>query len=254
MARKMFHLKISEVDIKQCQTFILPGDPDRVPKIGKHLEDFKILVKTREYHLGLGKLNGNLVGVCSTGIGGPSTAICIEELAMCGVKNFLRIGTTGAIQKHIQPGEMIAITGAVRFDGTSKHIAPIEFPAVSSYSMLRAIDKASEKTGLKTHFGISASSDTFYQGQSRTDTYMEGFAPRNYENQINYLQKLGVLAMEMEASTVLTQAAAYGLTAGAVTGVLVNRCENEIPSDSVLEKAEDNVIQLGLATISQFLT
>lgn len=247
----MFHLKIKPADLKGATKFILPGDPGRVEKVAGLLKDPKEISFNREFRLAIGTLEGEMVGVCSTGIGGPSTAICIEELAMCGVKEFLRIGTTGAIQKHIRPCDIIVMTGCVRLDGTSRHIAPIEYPAVASFEMLKSIEIAAAHKNLTTHFGVSASSDTFYQGQGRKDSFLKGFSHAGISGTLEELKHLNVLAFEMEASTVLTQTSCYGLIGGAIAGVLLNRELHEFPKESEVIEAENNVVNLGIETIKQ---
>lgn len=102
--------------------------------------------------------------VCSTGIGGPSTSIAVEELAQLGVRTFLRIGTTGAIQPHINVGDVLVTTASVRLDGASLHFAPMEFPAVADFACTTALVEAAKSIGATTHIGVTASSDTFYPG------------------------------------------------------------------------------------------
>lgn len=114
------------------------------------------------------ELDGKAVIVCSTGIGGPSTSIAVEELAQLGIRTFLRIGTTGAIQANINVGDVLVTTAAVRLDGASLHFAPMEFPAVADFACTTALVEAAKASGATTHIGVTASSDTFYPGQSVT--------------------------------------------------------------------------------------
>ena len=135
------------------------------------MENPATLASHREFTSWLAELGGSKVVICSTGIGGPSTAIAVEELAQLGIRTFVRIGTTGAIQPGIQPGEMIITTAAVRLDGASLHYAPLSFPAVADFQVTSALVAAASSQQRRFHLGISVSSDTFYPGQERYDTY-----------------------------------------------------------------------------------
>ena len=138
----VFHLNLTKSQLKGATLAIVPGDPARSERIAKRLDNPEFLASTREFTSWLGYLNGQAVVVCSTGIGGPSTSICVEELAQLGVRTFLRIGTTGAIQPHINVGDILITTGAVRLDGASRHFAPIEYPAVANFECTTALFNA----------------------------------------------------------------------------------------------------------------
>ena len=249
MSYTAFHLNINQAQIENATTVILPGDPDRVDKIAALLEEPRPIMRKREYNIVLGYINNQPTLVCSTGIGGPSTAIAIEELAMCGVKNFLRVGTTGALQKHIAPGDLIISTAAVRMDGASYHIAPAGYPAVANIDMVNNLIKAAKESKLDYHVGVTASSDTFYQGQNRQDSFQKGFLIQPLRDKLEELQKLQVLSFEMEAATVLTQTAAYGLKGACVLGVLVNRNHQETPAGEVLKAAQINSIKVAINSL-----
>ncbi len=166
---------------------------------------------------------------------------------MLGVKRFIRIGTTGALQAAINPGEVIIPTGAVRLDGTSRHLAPIEFPAVADFAMVQRLCQGLGKKHINYHLGICASSDTFYQGQNRLDSFRDGYVHRQWVGQLAEMQALGVLSYEMEVATLYTQCASYGLQAAAVLGVLVNRTRAELPDAAQHAAIEDRVIQAALS-------
>ena len=137
------------------------------------------------------RLNSGVV--CSTGIGGPSVSIAVEELAQLGVRTFLRIGTTGAIQPHINVGDLLITTGAVRLDGASSHFEPLEYPSVANFECTNAIYKvATEDASNKVHVGITASSDTFYPGQERYDTFT-GKIYRHFQGSLKQWQELHVM-------------------------------------------------------------
>ena len=150
---------------------IVPGDPNRVEKIARLMDNPVHLASLREFTSWRGELDGKAVIICSTGIGGPSTSIAVEELAQLGIRTFLRIGTTGAIQENINVGDVLVTTAAVRLDGASQHFAPLEYPAVANFTCTNALYDAAKEAGATVHVGVTASSDTFYPGQERYDTY-----------------------------------------------------------------------------------
>lgn len=215
-----YHLDLDEKKIEGARFAFLPGDPGRVEAIAKTFDpESREIANKREYRTYLGKMNGQSVLVTSTGIGGPSTSIAVDELAQLGVKTFIRIGTTGAIQKRIKVGDVIITSGSVRLDGTSTHYAPIEYPAVAGYEVLHALVEAANTTGISYHIGITASCDTFYPGQERYDSY-SGYVIKRFQGSMEEWQKLNVLNYEMESAPLLTIAGALGLQAGCVTGVI----------------------------------
>ena len=141
---------------------LLPGDPGRCEKIAALFDEPRHLVFNREYNIYTGKLSGVPVSVCSTGIGGPSAAIAVEELVACGTKTFIRIGTCGGIALPVCSGDTVIASGAIRLDGTSKEYAPVEFPAVPDYQVLSAIVEAAEKNKARYHVGVVQCKDSFY--------------------------------------------------------------------------------------------
>jgi len=239
-----YHIKLNKEMLCGAEHVILPGDPARVAKTALFLDpNAKPLAQNREYTSYLAQLKGRSVLVCSTGIGGPSVAICLEELASLGVKYFYRIGTTGAIQADISVPSIIISTGAVRLDGASFHYAPAEYPAVSDFYLTGSLVNAAKELDLPHRLGITASSDTFYPGQDRHDTYT-GHVIRKYNGTLEEWQKLNVLNFEMEAATLFTVISAFGLQAACVCSAIVNRTNSEIPNDEILGKAEHYLAQV----------
>ncbi|MDE9482726.1 uridine phosphorylase [Xenorhabdus bovienii] len=237
----VFHLGITKSDLQGATLAIVPGDPNRVEKIAKLMDNPVHLASHREFTTWRAEIDGKPVVVCSTGIGGPSTSIAVEELAQLGVSTFLRIGTTGAIQPHINVGDVLVTTAAVRLDGASLHFAPMEFPAVADFECTNALYEAAKASGSATHVGITASSDTFYPGQERYDTY-SGRVVRRFQGSMQEWQQMGVMNYEMESATLLTMCASQGLCAGMVAGVIVNRTQQEIPDVELLKKTESNAL------------
>ncbi|MBD2821033.1 uridine phosphorylase [Xenorhabdus sp. 42] len=237
----VFHLGITKSDLQGATLAIVPGDPNRVAKIARLMDNPVHLASYREFTTWRAEIDGKPVVVCSTGIGGPSTSIAVEELAQLGVRTFLRIGTTGAIQPHINVGDILVTTAAVRLDGASLHFAPMEFPAVADFACTNALYEAAKLSGSKTHVGITASSDTFYPGQERYDTY-SGRVVRRFQGSMKEWQEMGVMNFEMESATLLTMCASQGLRAGMVAGVIVNRTQQEIPDVELLKKTENSAL------------
>ncbi|TAK09214.1 MAG: uridine phosphorylase [Candidatus Manganitrophaceae bacterium] len=259
---KVYHLDLSRSMLKGATLALLPGDPFRVPKIAAEIErrggkKAEELAWKREYRSFLGTLAGEKVLVTSTGIGGPSTSIAVEELAKLGVRTFLRVGTTGAIQPGMQIGDLVVTTASVRFDGASTHYAPIEYPAVTHPKVLIALIEAArlhEREGIRTHVGITASSDTFYAGEERTDGFSRYLLPR-MRGRTEEMRRLNVLNFEMESATLLTMCAALGLKAGMITGVVNKRTKKEEKiTPEKLRAGEENVIRVALTAAERLLS
>lgn len=239
----VFHLGLTKKDLQGATLAIVPGDPERVKKIAALLENPVHLASHREFTSWRACLDGKSVIICSTGIGGPSTSIAVEELAQLGIRTFLRVGTTGAIQPNINVGDVLVTTGSVRLDGASLHFAPLAFPAVADFSCTTALVEAAKSTGATLHIGITASSDTFYPGQERYDTY-SGRVVSHFRNSMTEWQQMGVLNYEMESATLLTMCASQGLRAGMVAGVIVNRTQQEIPDEETMKKTESDAVRI----------
>jgi uridine phosphorylase len=239
----VFHLGLTRDQLQGASLAILPGDPARVAKIAGHLDQPQPLASNREFTSYIAFADGTPIIVCSTGIGGPSTSIATEELAQLGVRTFLRVGTTGAIQDDIDVADVIVTTGAVRLDGASQHFAPIEYPAVADHACTAALVAAADHLGVRSHVGITASSDTFYPGQERYDT-VSGYVNRRFAGSRAEWQALHVLNYEMESATLFTMCAANGWRAGMVAGVLVNRTAKEIPDAGVHDAVEHAAVSV----------
>ena len=239
----VFHLGLTRADLQGATLAIVPGDPERVKKIAALMDNAVHLASHREFTTWRAEIDGKPVIVCSTGIGGPSTSIAVEELAQLGVRTFLRVGTTGAIQPEINVGDVLVTTGSVRLDGASLHFAPLEFPAVADFSCTTALVAAAKDAGATTHIGITASSDTFYPGQERYDTF-SGRVVSRFQNSMKEWQQMGVLNYEMESATLLTMCASQGLRAGMVAGVIVNRTQKEIPDAETMKKTESDAVRI----------
>lgn len=242
---QLYHLALSRKKTKGACLAILPGDPGRVPGIAKALDPKAMeIAYKREFRTWVAKVKGTPVLVTSTGIGGPSTSIAVDELARIGVRTFLRVGTCGGIQPFMRIGDMVITTGAVRLDGSSTHYAPIEYPAVADHEVVSALIRGVQELGLRFHVGITASSDTFYPGQERKDSF-SGYVPRRFQGATREWEKLHVLNYEMEAASLLTVASTFGLRAGCVCGVVDVRSKGKDKiSPGALRLVDDRLIRL----------
>ena len=170
---EQYHIGLNVGDVGEY--VILPGDPKRCVKIASYFDDAKLVADRREYTTYTGYLNGVKVSVTSTGIGGPSASIALEELVNVGAKTFIRIGTCGGVQTDVKGGDIVVATGAIRMEGTTKEYAPIEFPAVANLDVINSLVQAAKNLGHTYHTGVVQCKDSFY-GQHSPEKM-----PVNYE-------------------------------------------------------------------------
>ncbi len=227
----MYHTGLSRKDLEGARYCICPGDPFRVPKIAALLENPKELAWRREYRSALGEINGEKVLVCSHGIGGPSTAIMIEELHQIGIDTFVRIGTSGGMQMDVQAGDVVVIKAAIRMEGTSKEYLPIEFPAVADLDVTVALRDSARELAERWHVGIAQCKDSYF-GQHAPERM-----PVSYEllNKWQAWIRGGAMVSEMETAALFTVCQTLGCRAGAVMLCVWNQ-EREaagLPNDEV---------------------
>lgn len=254
---KVYHLDIGKEDIKGARIALLPGDPARSPLIAAAVGSAygtasSTIASKREFTTCLAEVLGEKILVTSTGIGGPSTSIAVDELAQLGIETFIRVGTTGAIQENIKDGDCVITTGAVRLDGASRHYAPIEYPAVASFEVVSALISGAKEARVAFHAGVTASSDTFYPGEERTDSFMD-YKLRALRGATEEWRALHVLNFEMEAATLLTMTSAFGLKGGCVTGVVNKGSTGRITPES-LKAGETSVIATAVAALPFLLS
>jgi uridine phosphorylase len=210
-------------DAHGAQYAILPGDPGRVEAIAEYLDSPRFLCRNREYTTWLGELEGKTVMVMSTGMGGPSTAIAVEELSRTSVKTFIRVGTCGGMAEQVVGGDVVIATGAIRQDGTSKEYVPIEFPAIADLSVTNALVQGAKNLDVTWHAGVVQCKDSFY-GQHSPDRMPIGYELKaKWEAWI----KAGCLASEMESATLYIVAQILGVRAGCVLSVIWNQMREE---------------------------
>ena len=202
MAERQFHIQCTAEDIGHY--VFLPGDPDRVPWIASYLENAQKVAQSREFTTYTGTLDGTRVSVTSTGIGGPSAAIAMEELVALGAHTFLRIGTCGGMQPELVPGALIIPTGATRMEGTSQEYMPLAFPAVPDFGLTEHLVCAARAAAYDYHTGVVQCKDSFY-GQHSPETMP--VAPTLLQNWQAW-KAAGTLASEMESAALFTVAAA----------------------------------------------
>ena len=204
------HLGLATGDVGRY--VLLPGDPARCAAIAAHFEDARHVSSNREFTTYTGRLGGETVSVTSTGIGGPSTAIAVEELAKLGADTFIRVGTSGSMQEWITPGDLAVLSGAIRDEGTSSHYLPLEFPAVADVEVTLALRDGARSVGATAHVGVGQSKDSFY-GQRESGRMP--VAARLQERWIAWMAG-GAVCSEMEAATLFIVASTLRVRAGGV--------------------------------------
>lgn len=219
--KKQYHIQVEKGEVGRY--VIMPGDPKRCEKIAKYLDNPVLIADNREYVTYTGTLEGVKVSVTSTGIGGPSAAIAMEELYRCGADTFIRVGTCGGMQTEVKSGDLVIATVAVRMEGTSREYAPMEFPAVADFSVTNALLKATKYKEFPYHVGVVQCKDSFY-GQHEPET-----KPVSYEleNKWEAWKRLGCLASEMESAALFIVASYLKVRAGSCFLVVANQ-EREI--------------------------
>jgi len=231
---RQYHLEVASGDV--ANTVLLPGDPGRVDVVTDCWDDAETVATHREYRTATGSYEGAPLSVTSTGIGSPSAAIAVEELARVGAETFVRVGSCGALQPEMDVGDLVITTGAVRGEGTSEEYVREDYPAVADHAVVSALVAAAERLGYDYHCGVTMSTDSFYAGQAREG--FEGFEAAGSESLLDDLRAANVKNVEMEASAVLTLANLYGLRAGAVCTVFANRSTGEFRTEGEGRAAE----------------
>ncbi|MEE1166155.1 MAG: uridine phosphorylase [Treponema sp.] len=214
---KQYHTGVGPGDVGEY--VILPGDPKRCAKIAEHFENAKLVADVREFVTYTGTLEGVKVSVTSTGIGGPSASIAIDELAKSGAKTFIRVGTCGGMQDDVLGGDIVISTGAVRMEGTSREFAPIEYPAVPDLDVTNALVKAAKNLGLPHHTGVVQCKDSFF-GQHEPE-----IMPVSYEleNKWQAWLRMGCLASEMESAALFIAGSFLRVRVGSCFLVVANQ-------------------------------
>ncbi len=246
-AKKQFHIRCDAEDIGKY--VFLPGDPGRCEAIAAHFDQPYHVCQCREFNVYTGYLNGEKVTVCSTGIGGPSASIAMEELHNMGADTFIRVGTCGGIDLDVLPGDVVVATGAIRFEHTSCEYAPIEFPAVADFETTCALKAASEELGYRTQVGVVHCKDSFY-GQHAPQN-----SPVYYDLQQKWesWKRLGVKASEMESATLFVVAAALRVRCGSCFHVIWNQEREKLNRPSPMTEDTSGVIKVGIEAMKKII-
>jgi len=230
------HIRCSVGDV--AQYVLIPGDPGRAKRIAEKLDNVRLVSENREFILFTGRYKGVPISVCSTGIGGPSTSIAMEELIRVGATHFIRVGSAGARQENIPIGSLVIATAAYRGDGTSRAYAPIAFPAVGSFEVITALIEACNKLGYSYYKGIVYTRDAFYV----------------QDEQLNkFLKEAGVVAAEQECATVFIVGTIRRVKVGAILATDSNIWLNVQPSfeekQRLFREAEAKAINVALEAL-----
>lgn len=228
---------------------MLPGDPGRCDEIAKYLEDAHLVAYNREFKTYTGYLSGEKVSVCSTGIGGPSAAIAVQELYNCGADTFIRVGTCGGMQERVMSGDVVIGMSAVRAEGTSKEIAPIEYPACADFQVVSALVGAAEKEGVATHTGTIQCKDLFY-GQHAPEA--QASSPELLAKWDAW-KKMGCLASEMESSTIYILSSLLGARAGGCYSVVANQEREKAGLHNPVNHDTDAAVRIAIGAIKSLI-
>ena len=242
-----YHIGLRKGDVGKY--VILPGDPKRCEKIAKHFDNAKLIADSREYVTYTGYLDGVKVSVTSTGIGGPSASIALEELVRVGADTFLRVGTCGGMQPEIMGGDLVIATGAIRMEGTSKEYAPIEFPAIANLDITNALVQAAKELNKKYHVGIVQCKDAFY-GQHEPET-----KPVDYEliNKWNAWVRLGCKASEMEYAAVFVVGDYLKVRVGSSFLVVANQEREKLGLENPVIHDTESAIEITVQAIRNLI-
>lgn len=244
---KQYHIQVGRGDVGRY--VIMPGDPKRCALIAKYFENPRLIADNREYVTYTGTLDGVEVSVTSTGIGGPSAAIAMEELVMAGADTFIRIGTSGGMAIDVKSGDVVIANGAIRMEGTSREYAPIEFPAVPDYNVMNALVEGARKLGLTYHVGVVQCKDSFY-GQHSPET-----KPVSYEliNKWEAWKQLGCKASEMESAALFIVASYLKVRTGSVFLVLANQERAKLGLENPVVHDTDAAIRVAVEAVRELI-
>lgn len=244
---KQYHIQVGPGDVGRY--VILPGDPKRCPKIAQYLEDARMIADNREFVTYTGYLDGAKVSMTSTGIGGPSAAIAMEELVMAGADTFIRIGTCGGMQTDVLSGDIVIASGAIRMEGTSREYAPIEFPAIANMEITNALMAAAGELKQNYHVGVVQSKDSFY-GQHSPES-----KPVSYElvNKWEAWKRMGCLASEMESAALYIVASSLRVRAGSCFLVMANQEREKEGLDNPVVHDTDMAIRVAVQAIRNLI-
>ena len=240
---RQYHIQVAKGEIGRY--VLLPGDPKRCAKIAKYLDDPVLIADSREYVTYTGTVDGIKVSVCSTGIGGPSAAIAMEELVNCGADTFIRVGTCGGMQQQVLSGDLVIATGAVRMEGTGQEYAPLEYPAVSDFEVLKALEEAAGKLSMRRHIGVVHCKDAFY-GQHNPELLPQSSI---LLSKWDAYMKMGCLASEMESAALFIVSNYRKVRCGTVLLVMANQTRAKLGLDNPIVHDTDCAIRTAIEAV-----
>lgn len=242
-----YHVQLQPGDVGRY--VIIPGDPGRVEQIAAELDDAKLVAYNREYKTYTGTLLGEKVSVTSTGIGGPSAAIAMEELVKIGADTFIRVGTCGGMQPDVVPGSIVIATGAIRAEGTTREYLPIEFPAVADHHVVCSLEEAAKSLGFDHHIGVVQCKDSFY-GQHEPEA--QAVAPQLLANWNAWIQG-GCLASEMESATVFVVGSVRKVRTGTVLLVVANQERRKLGIEDPVFHNTEKALQTAVEALRRMI-
>lgn len=246
-ASRQYHIQVAKDEVGRY--VIMPGDPKRCIKIAQYFENPVQIADNREYITYTGTLDGVKVSATSTGIGGPSASIAMEELSRCGADTFIRVGTCGGMQTFVKSGDIVIATGAIRMEGTSREYAPIEFPAVSDLEVTNALVASAKEQGFTFHTGVVQCKDSFY-GQHEPES-----KPVGYElmNKWEAWKRLGCLASEMESAALFVVADYLHARVGSCFLVVANQEREKLHMDNPVVHDTDGAVRVAVDALRRLI-
>ena len=246
-SEKEYHVNLTKGDVGEY--VILPGDPGRCEKIAQYFDNPVLVANNREYVTYTGTWNGVKVSVTSTGIGGPSAAIALEELVHCGAHTFIRVGTSGGMQKEVLGGDVVIATGAIRLDGTSKEYAPIEYPAVANFDVVMALKESAKELNHPYHVGVVQCKDSFYGQHSPESMPIASELQNKWEAWI----RTGALTSEMESATLFIVGSTRRVRVGAVLLVVANQTRRALGLEDIQVHDTEAAIKVAILSLRKLI-
>lgn len=246
-ASRQYHIQVAKGEVGRY--VILPGDPKRCAKIAQYFDAPVLIADNREYVTYTGTLDGVKVSVTSTGIGGPSASIAMEELYRCGADTFVRIGTCGGMQPEVKSGDVVIATGAVRMEGTTREYAPIEYPAVANLDVINALVNVAKEKGFPCHTGVVQCKDAFY-GQHEPEEMSVSY---ELLNKWEAWKRMGCLASEMESAALFIVAGKLRVRAGSCFLVVANQEREKLGLENPVIHDTDMAIRVAVEAIRKMI-
>ena len=252
---KLYHINFNKSDLgsNAPRTVLLSGEPERSQHIAQtYLKNVKLLSTYRGLNSYLGDLpNGKPILVATSGMGGSSLSIVVNELVQVGIERFIRLGTCGSIQPHVEVGDIVISQGSLCRQGAALDIAPVEYPAIADPQLTVALIDTARRLNINYHSGITASVDTFYEGQERTESSANSQLQPWLTGITATYRALNILCYEMEMGTLFKMAGVYGFTAACVCAVVAQRTASETVAIADKDAAVGRALEVAIQTVSK---